>query len=112
VADFVEVVLDDGTVAVFQAAEGDLVAQHSGGAVVERYEAGTDAMISMAHATKRVCQAFLEAIEPDEVELEIGIGLSGQVGWFIAKSEIEATLKLTLTWKSEGRSDTNQLNRP
>jgi Trypsin-co-occurring domain 1 len=107
VADFLEVVLDDGSVAVFQTAEADLVAQHSGEAVVERYEAATDALASMAEATKRVSRSFIKAISPDEVQLEIGIGLSGQVGWFFAKSEIDATLKLTLTWKPDDESDAN-----
>jgi hypothetical protein len=101
VADFVTVVLDDGTEVVFQSAEGDLVRPHGGPPVIERYEAATEALGAMAHATHRVARSFAEKIKPDELGLEIGIGLSGEVGWFFAKSELEAALKLTLTWKEK-----------
>jgi hypothetical protein len=101
VADFVTVVLDDGTEVVFQSAESDLVKPHGGPPVVERYEAAMDALGAMAHATQRVARSFAEKMKPDELALEIGVGLSGEVGWFFAKSELEATLTLTLTWKGE-----------
>lgn len=98
-ADFVTVVLDDGTEVVFQSAESDLVRPHGGPPMVERYEAAMDALGRMAHATHRVCRSFAERMRPDELQLEIGVGLSGEVGWFFAKSEAEATMTLTLTWK-------------
>lgn len=98
-ADFVQVVLDDGTEVIFQSAESDLVRPHGGPPVLERYDAAMDALESMALATHRVARSFAEQLKPDEIALEIGVGLSGEVGWFFAKSEIEATLKLTLTWK-------------
>jgi hypothetical protein len=101
VADFVKVVLDDGTEVVFQSAEGDLVKPHGGRPVVERYEAAMDDLSAMAHAARRVARSFAEKLKPDELALEIGVGLSGEVGWFFAKSELEATLKLTVTWKGE-----------
>lgn len=101
VADFVKVVLDDGTEVVFQSAESDLVRPHGGPPVVERYEAAMDALGAMAHATHRVARSFAERMKPDELALEIGVGLSGEVGWFFAKSELEATLTMTLTWKSD-----------
>ena len=100
-ADFVKVVLDDGTEVVFQSAESDLVRPHGGPPVVERYEAAMDALGAMAHATHRVARSFAEKMKPDELALEIGVGLSGEVGWFFAKSEVEATLTMTLTWKSD-----------
>jgi Trypsin-co-occurring domain 1 len=99
VADFVTVVLDDGTEVVFQSAESDLVTPHGGPPVVERYEAAMNALGSMAHATHRVARSFAEKMKPDELALEIGVGLSGEVGWFFARSELEATLTLTLTWR-------------
>jgi len=99
VADFVTVVLDDGTEVVFQSAESDLVTPRGGPPVVERYEAAIDALGAMAHVTDRMARSFAAKTKPDELELEIGVGLSGEVGWFFARSEVEATLKLTLTWK-------------
>lgn len=41
-------------------------------------------------------------MKPDELELEIGVALSGEVGWFFAKSELDASIKLTLKWKGAG----------
>jgi hypothetical protein len=99
VADFVTVVLDDGTEVVFQTAESDLVKPHGGPPLIDRYEAATEALGAMAHATQRVVRSFAEKMKPDELALEVGVGLSGEVGWFFAKSELEATLKLTITWK-------------
>lgn len=98
-ADFVEVQLDDETTVIFQSAESDLVRPHGGGGTVERYQAAMERLESMGRATKRVADSFRERMEPDELSLEIGIGLSGEVGWFFAKSELETTLTLTLTWK-------------
>lgn len=105
-ADFVEVVLDDGTRVIFQSAESDLVRPHGGPPAVERYEAAMDALGEMAHATHRVARSFTEKMKPDETSLEIGVGLSGEVGWFFAKSEMEATLTMTLTWKASEPSST------
>lgn len=100
-ADFVIVVLDDGTEVVFQSAESELVTPHGGPPVVERYEAAMDALERMADATQRVCASFADRMKPDEIQIEIGVGLSGEVGWFFAKSELEASMTLTLTWKPE-----------
>jgi hypothetical protein len=100
VTDFVTVVLDDGTEVVFQSAESDLVTPHGGPPVVERYEAAMDALGQMAQATQRVCASFAERTKPDELQLEIGVGLSGEVGWFFAKSGLESSMTLTLTWKT------------
>ena len=63
-ADFVTVVLDDGTEVVFQSAESDLVAPRGGPPVVERYEAAMDALGRMARATQRVCASFVEKMKP------------------------------------------------
>jgi hypothetical protein len=91
------------TEVVFQSAESDLVTPRGGSPVVERYEAAMEALDAIAHATDRVARSFAEKMKPDELALETGVGLSGEVGWFFAKSEVEATLKLTLTWKGTSR---------
>ena len=41
----------------------------------------------------------LKAIAPDEVTLELSLGLKGEVGVFVAKSEGSASLKITAKWK-------------
>ena len=75
-ADFVTVVLDDGTEVVFQSAEA-MARPHGGPPVVERYEAAMDALGAMAHATHRVARSFAEKMKLDDLALEIGVGLSG-----------------------------------
>jgi hypothetical protein len=99
VADFVTVVFEDGTEVAFQSAEADLVQPRGGGPVVERYEHAMTGLTALADGAHGLARTFREKVRPDELQLEIGVGLSGEVGWFFAKSELEATLKLTLTWK-------------
>ena len=41
----------------------------------------------------------LSAIAPDEVSVELSLGLKGEVGVFVAKSEGSASLKVTAKWK-------------
>ena len=43
----------------------------------------------------------LKAIAPDEVSVELNLGLKGEVGVFVAKSEGSASLKITAKWKIE-----------
>jgi hypothetical protein len=98
-ADFVEVTLDDNTKVLFQTVESDLVRDHGGPPVIERVDAAMDQLEAIATATQRVCRSFQQKMRPDEIALEVGVGLSGEVGWFFAKSQMEGTLKVLLTWK-------------
>ncbi|MBN9100936.1 MAG: hypothetical protein J0I49_22910 [Pseudonocardia sp.] len=100
-SDFVEVVLDDGNTRVlFQTAESDLVRSHGGEPDVGVITSAMNRLESIASATQRVASSFKENVKPDELTLEIAIGLSGEVGWFFAKSELESSMTVTLTWKS------------
>lgn len=99
-SDFIEVTTDDGIQVLFQTAESDLVRNHSGMPDVAKAKAAMDRIRSIALATSSVCKSFRDEIAPDELTMEIGIGLSGEVGWFFAKSEMEASMQVTLTWKS------------
>ena len=97
-ADFVSVTLEDGSEVLFESAESNLVALHGG--APEIVTAGTvGRLAAIAEATGQLCES-LKALEPDQLQLEIGVGLSGEVGWFFAKSSMEGSLKVTLTWKS------------
>ena len=97
-ADFVSVTLEDGSEVLFESAESDLVALRGGAA--EIVPAGTvDRLAGIAEAAGQL-RSSLKALDPDELKLEIGIGLSGEVGWFFAKSSMEGNLKVTLTWKA------------
>jgi hypothetical protein len=100
VSDFVEVTLDDGSQVLFQTAESNLVKNHGGIPDIEKATAAMGRIKAIALATENVCKSFREKLAPDELKMEIGIGLSGEVGWFFAKSEMEASMKVTITWKS------------
>ena len=41
----------------------------------------------------------LKAVAPEEVSVEFMLGLKGEVGFFVAKSEGSASLKITAKWK-------------
>ena len=40
----------------------------------------------------------LRRIEPDEVSIELSLGLKGEVGFFVAKGEGNAALKISAKW--------------
>jgi len=41
-----------------------------------------------------------ERLAPDEIGLEFGVKISGEVGWwFFAKASGEASINVTLTWR-------------
>lgn len=98
-ADFVRVHLADDTVVLVQTSESDLVRAHSAGPVVEEMDAAAQQLESFAAAAHEVSKSLRDRMSPDELKLEIGVGLSGEVGWFFAKSALDASLKVTLTWK-------------
>lgn len=97
--DFIELQLESGVEVIFESAEGSLVRQHGGEPVVERYEGAMRALNLMAETIAATAQSFREKIAPDEIELQVGIGLSGEVGWFFAKSALEASITMKATWK-------------
>lgn len=43
--------------------------------------------------------AALAQMRPEEVSVELSLGLKGEVGVFVAKSEANATIKITAKWK-------------
>jgi hypothetical protein len=99
VAEFVKFVLDDGSEVFFESAEGDLVAQHGGeGEVVDggRLSARLGAV---AEAASQVAGSLRSRLRPDEVALEFGLRVSGEVNWFFAKNQAEGAIKVTLSWR-------------
>ena len=59
------------------------------------------AIEKVASAADEASKKFRELLKPDEIALEVSVGFSAAVGWFWAKSEAEATIKLSLSWKSD-----------
>lgn len=43
----------------------------------------------------------VKALSPDEVELEFGAKVGGSTNWVFAKTAVEGTIKVTLTWRND-----------
>jgi hypothetical protein len=107
-AEFVKFALDDGSEVFFESAESDLVALHSGEVDVTDGGRLQVRMESVANAASQVAESLRSRLTPDEVALEFGLKVSGEVNWwFFAKNQAEGTINVTLTWKGRGddRSD-------
>lgn len=102
-AEFVKFVLDDGSEVFFESAESDLVALHSGEADVADGGRLQVRLESVANAASQVAESLRSRLTPDEVALEFGLKVSGEVNWwFFAKNQAEGTINVTLTWKGHG----------
>jgi Trypsin-co-occurring domain 1 len=99
VPDFVSLTLDDGSQVLFQSAESDLVSMHSGAADVVSADAAAGRLEEIAKGAQQMCASLRSQMAPDEVQLQIGVGLSAELGWFFAKTTAEGSLTVTLTWK-------------
>ena len=108
-AEFVKVPVEGGpggdpgegsAVVLFQTAESDLVSLHRGGRpdVEELAEDAGGRLSAIADAAEQVYRSVADRLHPDRVELELSVGLSGEVGWFVAKSSATGGLKLRLSW--------------
>jgi hypothetical protein len=109
VAEFVKVPVEGGpgdeggggsAVVLFETAESDLVSLHRGGRpdVQELAEDAGGRLAAIADAAEQVYRSVADRLHPDRVELELSVGLSGEVGWFVAKSSATGGLKLKLSW--------------
>ncbi|MCL2317346.1 MAG: hypothetical protein FWC46_09735 [Actinomycetia bacterium] len=99
-ARFLSVALDDGTTVLFETAESGLAEKRSVTADARDVEPWPGRLESIADQAGALCSALRKRLAPDEVSLELGATLSGEVGWFIAKSSLEAAVKITVTWKA------------
>ena len=99
-AEFVRFTLDDGSQVLFESAESDLVALHGGGPPDVRDGGPLSAQLQeVAEAAEEVAASLRSRLVPDEVSLEFGLKVSGQVDWwFFAKAQGEGGIKVTLKW--------------
>ena len=58
-------------------------------------------MAGTLKALLRPVREVLDTLGPEEVTVELSLGLKGEVGVFVAKSEGNAALKITAKWKAE-----------
>lgn len=65
--------------------------------------------VDMAGTLKALLGPVREALDtlgPEEVSVELSLGLKGEVGVFVAKSEGNAALKITAKWKAQPKKPT------
>jgi hypothetical protein len=99
-ADLVEYELDDGSKVLFEADEADLVSLHGGDPEVKEGGPLAGRLSSIAKTAGQVAASMREHVAPDELELELGVKVAGEVNaWFFARHQAEATIKITLNWK-------------
>jgi hypothetical protein len=99
VAEFVRFELEDGTEVLFESAESDLVALHSGEPEVRDGGRLEDRLAAVSAAAEQVSRSLRSRLAPDEVTLEFGVKVGGELNWwFFAKSQAEATINVRATW--------------
>jgi len=110
-AEFVQFTLDDGAVVMFESAESDLVSLRGGEPDVAEGGMLTSRLRAVAQAAEEVATTLRSSLTPDEVCLQFGLKVSGEVNWwFFAKAQSEGTISVSLKWaadsagKSEGKS--------
>jgi hypothetical protein len=102
VTEFVRFTLDDGSAVVFEAAESELVRVHGGQPEVREGGRLSERLHGVAEAAEQVAGQLRSRLAPDEVSLEFGLKVSGEVNWwFFAKNQAEGTIKVTLTWAGD-----------
>lgn len=99
VAEFVRFVLEDGAEVFFESAESGLVAQHGGEIDVADGGRLDGQLAAVAATAKQLSTSLRSQLQPEEVTLEFGVKVSGEVNWwFFAKNQAEATINVTLKW--------------
>lgn len=98
-AEFVKYTLADGSEVLFESAESDLVELHGGQpGVVDGGQLQTR-LESVSAAAEQVAESLRSRLAPDEVELEFGLKVAGEMNWwFFVKNQAEGTIKVTLRW--------------
>jgi hypothetical protein len=98
-SEFVRYALDDGSEVIFESAESDLVAPHGGQPDVLEGGKLNSRLQGVAEAAEQVSRSLRSRLVPDEVTLEFGLKVSGEMNWwFFAKAQTEGTIKVTLKW--------------
>ena len=97
-SDFVSLTLDDGSQVLLESAGGGLVAPRSGEPSIVSADEAVVRLEAVAAATQQLCASLRSRLEQEDVQVEINGGLSGEAGWFFARSTAAGSLKVALTW--------------
>ena len=105
-SEFVRFTLDDGSEVMFESAESDLVALRGGPPDIRDGGRLTERLHAVAEAAEQIAGSLRSRLSPDEVDLEFGLKVSGEVNWwFFAKAQGEGTIKVTLKWAGNRTMD-------
>ena len=97
-SDFVSLTLDDGSQVLLESARTELVAPRCAEPGIVSADEAVRRLETIATATQQLCASLRNRLAPDDVHVEMGGGLSGESGWFFARSTAEGSLKVALTW--------------
>lgn len=91
---------------MFASAESDLVALRGGPPDIRDGGRLTEWLHAVAGAAERIAGSLRSRLAPDEVDLEFGLKVSGEVNWwFFAKSQGEGAISVTLKWAGNRMMD-------
>jgi hypothetical protein len=97
--------MDDGSTVLFENADDGFIQQRGGRDRTESVDPKLTHLDNLASSTALLCESLRQRLAPDEISLELGVKLSGEAGWFIAKSSLEGSVKITVTWKQTVSDD-------
>jgi hypothetical protein len=93
--------LDDGSEIAFETTDQSLVSQRGGQPQIIDGGELEQQVAPIAMAAEVLSRGLRAKVGPDEVELNLGIKVSGKMNWwFIASTAGEAAITVTLRWKS------------
>lgn len=93
--------LGDGSEIVFETTEQSLVSQRGGPPQIVDGGELEQQVAPIATAAEVLSRGLRAKLGPDEVELNMGIKVSGKMSWwFIASTAAEAAITVTLRWKA------------
>jgi hypothetical protein len=99
-ADFARMRMEDGTEILFEERSDGLASLRTGAPDVENVAPEIDQLEKIAQAAGQLSASLRQRLSPDELKVEVGVGISGEVGWFFARSAVEGHLKVTMTWRN------------
>ncbi|TDD93515.1 CU044_2847 family protein [Actinomadura rubrisoli] len=93
--------LEDGSEVVFETTEHSLVSQRGGQPKTVDGGELEQRIAPIAQTAEAISRGLREKLSPDEIELSLGVKVSGKVNWwFIASSAGEAAITVTLRWNA------------
>jgi hypothetical protein len=100
-AEFVSYSLDNGSKVVFETDDPSLVSQRGGPPQLLDGGELEQRVTPIAEAAEILSRGLRQKLAPDEIELTLGVKISGKMGWwFVASTAGEAAISVTLRWKA------------